>query len=284
LAREVITVPIVTIVARRHEIRATLLLVNLAILMVLLTAGTFTPVPQPLAQLLYNELASVPVTPESIFVHNLLICLLEIIPFLGTMLLVMSGFTTGLGLSAICQIRGIDPSVALWVLLNEFPHTWLEFLAYSLAVTEGTMAFLMLIAVGFKLLFRRELKIVVLTFFVSNLLLAAGSVFETAAILGGSIAVVVSWIASDVALVAAVYYDAKRRAMKLPNPLIPLILIGVGTITGFALPTLLAFAILLWIKHVKHKVVRAPYRPSMSSASTHDATSLTPMNVLQLTA
>nr|MDO8098529.1 hypothetical protein [Candidatus Njordarchaeota archaeon] len=248
--------PIETIVVHRHEIRVTLLLINLVLFMVLLTVGTLTPVPQPLAQELYNEIVNVPITLESIFLHNMLICLLEIIPLLGTMLFITSGFATGLALSAISLITGIDPSGALWALLNEYPHTWLEFLAYSLAATEGTMAFLMLIAVGFRLLFRRELKILALTFVVSNSLLAVGSVFETAAILGGKLAVVAMWIASGVVLVAAVYYDAKRRGMKLPNPLMPLVLIEVGTITGFTLPTLLAFTILVWIKHMKHEVVR----------------------------
>jgi hypothetical protein len=260
--------PIVTIVAHRHEIRVTLLLVNLALLMLFVTAGTLTPVPKPTAQEIYNELASVPVTPETIFLHNIMICLIEIIPLLGTSILVASGFTTGLGLSAISIITGTSPAADLWVLLNQYPSTWLEFLAYSLAATEGTMVFLMLIAVGFRLLFRRELKILALTFVVCNLLLATGSVFEVAAIVGGNLAVAATWIILGVVLVAVAYYDARRRGMRLPNPLIPLVLVEVGTIIGYALPTLLAFALLLWIKHVKHKGVRREIERRSSAGST----------------
>jgi hypothetical protein len=262
------TLPIVSIVAHRHEIRVTLLLVNLALLILLVTTGTLTPVPKPTAQEIYNELASVPVTPESIFLHNIMICLVEIIPLLGTLMLVLSGFTTGLGLSAISLITGANPAADLWLLLNQYPHTWFEFLAYSLAATEGTMAFLMLIAVGFRLLFRRELKILVLTFVVCNLLLATGSVFEIVAIVGGNLAVAATWIISGVVLVAATYYDAKRRGMRLPNPLIPLALVEVGTIIGYALPTLLAFALLLWMKHVKHKGVRQEIERRSSAGLT----------------
>jgi hypothetical protein len=247
--------PIVTIVAHRHEIRITLLLVNLALLMLFVTTGTLTPVPKPTAQEIYNELASVPVTPEVIFLHNIMICLVEIIPLLGTLMLVVSGFATGLGLSAISIVTGTNPAADLWVLLNQYPHTWLEFLAYSLAATEGTMVFLMLIAVGFRLLFRRELKILALTFVICNLLLGTGSVFEILAIESGILAVAATWIISGVVLVAATYYDAKRRGMRLPNPLIPLVLVEVGTIMGYALPTLLVFMILLWIKHVRHRRV-----------------------------
>jgi hypothetical protein len=226
---------------------------NLVLFIVLLSVGSLTPIPQPLAQQLYDNLLGVSVTPESIFLHNLLISLLEIVPLLGTMFLFLSGFVSGLSVSAISLVQGGNSLNVLWVLLNNFPHSWLEFFAYTLAASEGTMIFLMLIAVGTKLLFRRELRILGLTFLVCNGLLAAGSVFETAAIIAGNLAVVVSWIVFGVALVAVVYYDAKRRGMKLPNPLIPLVLLEVGTIIGFALPTLLVFATLLWIKHVRFR-------------------------------
>lgn len=244
-----------TIVARRHEIRVTLLFVSLVLFIVLVSVGSLTTVPQPLAQQLYNNLLSIPVTPGSIFIHNVLISLLELIPLIGTMFFFLSGFVSGLSVSAISLVQGDNSLNVLWVLLNNFPHTWLEFFAYTLAASEGTMVFLMLIATGTKLLFRRELRILGLTFLVCNGLLAVGSVFETAAIVAGNLAVVAAWIVFGVALVAVVDHDAKRRGMKLPNPLIPLVLLEVGTIIGFALPTLLVFATLLWIKHVRFRGV-----------------------------
>jgi hypothetical protein len=245
------TAVIDTILTRRHEIRVSLLLANLLLFIVLVTVGGLTPVPQPLAQELYNEIVSIPITPESIFLHNAQICVIEVIPLMGVFLFVISAVGSGLSLSAISLVRGINPLTTTWLLFNQYPHTWLEFLAYSMAATEGTMVFLMLIAVGFGPLFRRELKILVLTFATFNLLLALGSVFETLAVVSGRLAVTATWAVSGVLLVAAAYYDAKRRRMKLPNPLIPLVFVEVGTIAGFALPTLLIFAIYLWIRHVR---------------------------------
>jgi hypothetical protein len=233
-----------------------LLLVNLTLFIVLVTVGGLTPVSQPLAQELYNEIASIPITPESIFLHNAMICMVEIVPLLGAFLFVISAIGSGLSLSAISLVRGINPLATTWLLFNQYPHTWLEFLAYSMATTEGTMLFLILIAGGFGPLFRRELKILVLTFATFNSLLALGSVFETLAIVSGRLAVTATWVVSGVLLVAVVYYDAKRRRMKLPNPLILLVLVEVGTIAGFSLPTLLIFAIYLWTKHVRHKRTR----------------------------
>jgi hypothetical protein len=230
-----------------------LLLVNLTLFIVLVTVGGLTPVSQPLAQELYNEIASIPITPESIFLHNAMICMAEIVPLLGAFLFVISAIGSGLSLSAISLVRGINPLTTAWLLFNQYPHTWLEFSAYSMAATEGTMLLLMLIAVGFGPLFRRELKILVLTFATFSLLLALGSVFETLAIVSGRLAVTATWVVSGVLLVAATYYDAKRRRMKLPDPLIPFVLVEVGTIAGFALPTLLLFAIYFWMKHVRQE-------------------------------
>jgi hypothetical protein len=113
------------------------------------------------------------------------------------------------------------------------------------------MVFLMLIAARTGPLFRRELRILGLTFVVCSILLALGAIFETAAIFVGNIAVVVGWIVFDGALAAAVYLDADRRGIKLPNPSITLVLIELGTIIGFATPTLLIFVALIWIKHIK---------------------------------
>jgi hypothetical protein len=257
--------PIVSIVAHRHEIRFTLLLVNLALFIVLLTIGTLTSLSQPFAQQLYDQIASIPISPVDIFLHNMLVCLLELIPLFGILMLALSGFATGIGVSAISLVEGRSAIASLWVLVNQFPHTWLEFLAYTLAATEGTMVFLMLIAVGNRLLFRRELKIMALTFLVSNLLLTMGSVVETGAILVGGLVDAIAWIISDTFLVAAVYYDARRRGMQLPNPLIPLVLVGIGTVAGFALPTLLAFAVLIWIKHMRYKGVGRALRNTPAS-------------------
>jgi len=137
--------------------------------------------------------------------------------------------------------------------LNNYPHTWLEFSAYTLASSEGTMLILMLIAAATKPAFRRELKIAGLTILACAGLLGVGAVFETAAIFFGVVAVFVTWIIFGFGVVAVVYYDAKRRRLKLPHPLIPLVLVEVGTIIGLALPTLLLFTTLLWVKHVRFK-------------------------------
>jgi hypothetical protein len=241
------------IVARRHAIRVTLLFVNLILFVVFISVGSLTPVSQTVAQEIYNSIVSIPVNPGSIFLHNLTICLIEIIPLLGFFFYFLSAFASGISISAISLIQGTSSVNDLWLLLNYYPHTWLEFSAYTLAASESIMVILMLIAAATKPAFRRELKIVGLTILACAGLLSIGSVFETAAIFFGRAAVFVTWIIFGVGAVAVVYYDARRRGMKLPHPLIPLVLVEAGTILGFALPTLLVFATVLWVKHVRFK-------------------------------
>jgi hypothetical protein len=241
------------IVARRHAIRVTLLFVNLILFIVFISIGSLTPVSQTVAQELYNNLVSIPINPASIFLHNMTICLIEIIPFLGVFLYFLSAFASGIGISAISLIQGSSSLNDLWLLLNNYPHTWLEFFAYTLAASEGIMVILMLIAAATKPAFRREFKIAWSSVLVCAGLLAIGSIFETAAIYFGRVAVFVTWIIFGVGTVAAVYEDARNRRMKLPHPLIPLVLVEAGTILGFALPTLLVFATVLWVKHVRFK-------------------------------
>jgi hypothetical protein len=242
------------IVARRHAIRVTLLFVNLILFVVFISIGSLTPVSQTVAQELYNSIVSIPINPETIFLHNLTICLIEIIPLLGFFFYFLSAFASGISISAISLIQGSSSVNDIWLLLNNYPHTWLEFFAYTLAASESIMMILILIAAATKpALFRRELKIVGLTVLACASLLGIGSIFETAAIFFGKTAVIVTWIIFGFGAVAAVYYDAKRRRMKLPHPLIPLLLVEAGTILGFALPTLLVFVTVLWVKHVRVK-------------------------------
>jgi hypothetical protein len=269
-ARRGLNVLIDAILTRRHEIRVSLLFANLLLFIILVTVGSLTPVPQPLAQELYNEILSIPIAAGSIFLHNAQICMVEVVPLLGAFVFLASAIGSGLSLSSISFIRGINPLATTWLLFNQYPHTWLEFLAYSMAATEGTMLLLMLIAADLGPLFRRELKILVLTIAAFSLLLALGSVFEMMAIFSGKLVVAATWVVSGVLLVAVVYYDAKKREMKLPNPLIPLVLVEVGTIAGFALPTLLIFAIYLWIEHVRHERTRDA-RKKATPTETSDA-------------
>jgi hypothetical protein len=246
-----------TVVARYHEIRVTLLFGNLLLFIAVILVGSLTSVPRSLAQQLYNSLLSIPVTPGSIFLHNVMISLIEFVPLLGSLFFFLSGFISGLSVSAISVARGGSSLNYFWLLLNNYPHTWLEFFAYTLAASEGTMVFLMLIAAHTRPLFRRELKIFGLTILVCSGLLVVGSLFETAAIAAiaskNLLIVAITWILFGVGLVVVVYYDAMRRGLKLPFPLIPLALVEVGTIIGFALPTLLVFITLLWVKHVRYK-------------------------------
>jgi uncharacterized membrane protein SpoIIM required for sporulation len=71
-----------------------------------------------------------------IFSHNLFICLIEFVPVIGPIWGFLSFFLTGIGISAIANVQGLPP-LSVFLILAILPHTWLEFTAYSIAITES---------------------------------------------------------------------------------------------------------------------------------------------------
>jgi len=75
---------------------------------------------------------------QLIFGNNMMYCLVMFIPFVGP----ISGFyvlySTGKVLAALSSILGTDPML-LFLSLLIYPHAWLEYASYSLAVSESML-------------------------------------------------------------------------------------------------------------------------------------------------
>jgi|YelNatPaOPRAMG01_1025707.scaffolds.fasta_scaffold71582_2 hypothetical protein len=72
-----------------------------------------------------------------IFTNNIRIAALEFVPALGWVIFLASATTTGRVLAALASSSQI-PWQLIALSLFASPHAWLEFIAYSIAVTQGT--------------------------------------------------------------------------------------------------------------------------------------------------
>jgi hypothetical protein len=75
----------------------------------------------------------------SIFQNNMLICLISFIPVAGPIFGYYILYNTGVYTAAYSLAHGVSPVVVL-VFLFIFPDTWLEFLAYSTALSESFLS------------------------------------------------------------------------------------------------------------------------------------------------
>jgi len=109
----------------------------------------------------------------SVFTHNMYVMALMYIPFLGVLNAVQAIFSTGIVIKAV----SIYESRRLWMLLLStllIPSTWLEILAYSIAVSEGTFMGIAFI----RRAWRRELPYYVSFFLLSAALLLMAASLE----------------------------------------------------------------------------------------------------------
>jgi uncharacterized membrane protein SpoIIM required for sporulation len=151
----------------RREIRVGTLrsrIVTVAVVMVLCFAVTFfgvlTKVDRSEAQTIVGEMND----PEKIskiagvqiiFGNNLMYCLIMFVPILGPLRGLDVLYSTGRVLAAMGSSFGVDP-VSLFMILFVFPHTWMEYISYSLAISESLWLSYSVIKGGFKG-FRHEL-------------------------------------------------------------------------------------------------------------------------------
>ncbi|MEM3465051.1 MAG: hypothetical protein QW506_00635 [Thermoproteota archaeon] len=110
--------------------------------------------------------------PLDIFVHNIALSIVMMIPVVGFGFSIVSSSTTGVAVSAISTIKNLNPlSVAVQLLST--PAGILEFLAYGLASAQGLAGLFAMLEKRFN----RELKGYLTTLIiVSGLLLAAAFV------------------------------------------------------------------------------------------------------------
>jgi hypothetical protein len=110
-------------------------------------AGTLVPLDDEMAKLLSDGLeqklaenddfASLTV---AIFVNNVRLCLIMFIPFVGIFAGAFILFSTGVAVNALSIVQGVSPSFLLLALMIG-PIFWIEFVAYSLGMTESVWLF-----------------------------------------------------------------------------------------------------------------------------------------------
>ncbi len=151
------------------------------IIAVLLTiAGSMIPISAKDAQHLSNELNQTVnqnrvegTLPQYIFLNNFGISLRMFIPVVGPVIGFAILTNTGYELGAIAQVQGYPPLVGFLSLILT-PVFWLEFTAYSIAITESIWLIRRLIQQRWG-----ELKITAMLIGVCAALLAVGAVVET---------------------------------------------------------------------------------------------------------
>jgi uncharacterized membrane protein SpoIIM required for sporulation len=125
-----------------------------------------------------NALDSLPALNQVSFIfgNNFMLCLLAFIPFFGALWEFYVMLSTGVAIAAISYGQ-VNPLAALFSLFI-FPFTWLEFLAYSIAITESFWLFWRLIHKKGK----TEIKNASILISISAVLLLVAAIIETAII------------------------------------------------------------------------------------------------------
>jgi hypothetical protein len=77
---------------------------------------------------------------SAIFVNNFMLCLIMFIPVAGAVFGLFTLFSTGTALGAISMVQGYPVGIE-FLLLVITPIFWLEFLSYSLGITESIWLF-----------------------------------------------------------------------------------------------------------------------------------------------
>jgi len=104
--------------------------------------ATLTPLGHEEANDLHNDLEQLRknVTIQTIFGNNLMICLIMFVPIIGPVFGFYVLYNTGVVIAAEGLIAGASPPL-IFIMLFLFPFTWLEFVAYSTALSESALLF-----------------------------------------------------------------------------------------------------------------------------------------------
>jgi hypothetical protein len=175
---------------KQKRIYSTVFVLMLAVLATF--AGTMVPLGQEEAELIYNQLnqtSSSPTLLTDIFVNNFPLCLLMFIPLAGIGIGLFILFSTGMAFRAVFDVQAasgfdssatassIDPTTAILVLVLAGAVFVLEYLSYTIAMTESVWLFRRLMQKRWK-----ELKVLAILIGVVAALLAIGAVVEWAAL------------------------------------------------------------------------------------------------------
>jgi hypothetical protein len=130
---------------KRKRILSTIAMFIIAV--VVTVAGSLMPVDPQQARQINNELNQMVTEAnsngtlvQSIFSNNLMIALIMFVPVLGTVFGFYALFSTGTAINAIAIAQGYPLFLVLFSLVLT-PVFWLEFAAYSTALTESIWLF-----------------------------------------------------------------------------------------------------------------------------------------------
>lgn len=176
--------------SKQKRIYSTLFVLGLAIIATL--AGTLVQLSPEQAQDIYNQLNQTTRSPmllTDIFVNNFPLCLLMFIPLAGLGIGIFILFSTGMAFRAVFDVQaasgfegpaslsGIAPLTAVLVLVLAGVVFILEYVSYSVAMTESLWLFRRLLQRRW-----RELKVLAILICLVAVLLVIGAVVEWAAI------------------------------------------------------------------------------------------------------
>ncbi|MEM2917190.1 MAG: stage II sporulation protein M [Candidatus Bathyarchaeia archaeon] len=100
--------------------------------------GTYSPISYTEASETEKELKELAQhsTVSSIFGNNYMLCLFMFAPVIGPIFGIYVLYNTGWVIGAIAVSRGVDRAL-MFTSIFILPHAWLEYLAYSLAMTQS---------------------------------------------------------------------------------------------------------------------------------------------------
>ncbi|MGQ9514744.1 MAG: stage II sporulation protein M [Thermoproteota archaeon] len=131
---------------------------------------------------IWEEIFSRIDSPMSIFLNNYGIALVMFVPMLGAPFAMYVGYSSGLVIAALSQIKNVD-SLMLLVLTVLNPIGAMEFIAYALSITQG----LLILFALYKRHLREEARNAAITFLVVSVLLLVEAFLEFEVIKGSLI-------------------------------------------------------------------------------------------------
>lgn len=164
--------------------RIILIVVFFILAVVVTTIGALQPISQADATSINNELNQLRsnISIQYIFGNNLFICLLMFVPIVGWIFGFAALYNTGVVIAAESMAPSAHgaPPLFLFFTLFIFPFTWLEFISYSIGLSEGFWLMLRGIQsqTNVKISFKRELRNLSTLITIVTLLLLAGAAIE----------------------------------------------------------------------------------------------------------
>ena len=122
-----------------NKARVLALILGFLISLAITFAGTLSSMSPSEAQGIKEEferMATYMMNVPAIFQNNLMYALIMFIPVLGPPSAFYVFYSTGRFIGALAMVSGKNPA-ALFLLMFFFPHTWIEYTAYALAISQS---------------------------------------------------------------------------------------------------------------------------------------------------